>query len=114
MNREPNQNPESFKTGERVRIYLGYSSDTEIHIREGIVLGHSKNRRWRSGNSGNEGPCLELKVERTGVLERQEPREVKILNRAGGNYVSGRIKTEQVKPYSAQYFYHCISGAETL
>jgi hypothetical protein len=113
----PSENPREFGIGEKVRIYLGYLTDTEIHIREGTVLGHKQDRHWRGCNpsSGFTGDALELMVEKTGLLERTNPRKVGILHRATGYFVLGQVKTEEtMKPYKGQYFYACISGAERI
>jgi hypothetical protein len=99
-----------LRKGQGVRLYLGYKTDTEIHIREGIIIGQTQANR-----SVFLEKALELRVTRRGRLIREDPREVEVLHLDTGYVVKGRVKTEKVeKPYIRSYAYHCISAAEKI
>ena len=114
--REPDTDLRSFEPGERVRIYLGYVTDGQIKVREGMVLGHKKEKVWSMGeHTGSTGDALEMRVEKVGTIIAEEPREVSVYHKIAGHWVNGRIYThEPSKPYVRSFFYRCISGAEKI
>jgi len=114
--RTPKQDPKQFKPGERVRIYLGHSTDSEILVREGEVLKHKKNRRWGMGDHlGRIGDALVLRVEKTGKIIRKDSGDISLPHRVTGDWITGKLETETLtRPYTGSYFYSCISGAEKI
>ena len=97
--------PSDFNIGNRIRIFLAYATFQDITIREGIVLSTDKTKRWH-------GKSLELLVDQKGLIIRDEPREVAVLN-ADGYWVQGFPDMKKVENYyKTLYSYHCISRAE--
>src|SRR4030042_5193534 len=96
--RTPRDNPREYKEGTKVRIFLGYSTDTEIHVREGVVLGHRHNRKWAgSDNLGRTGNALVLRVEKTGELRRGNPGEVSVSHSATNYLIVGYLEMHRLK-----------------
>jgi len=102
--------PDDFNIGSRVRIYLGWVTSTDVFIREGTV---TNTRKEKQGDIGKR-LSLELRVETSGRMSRHEPCDKAVLN-AYGYTVWGHPSTRKVdKPYTASYFYHCITHAEKI
>jgi hypothetical protein len=114
--RTPEDKPKKYAEGERVRIFLGYSTDTEVHVREGEILAHKKNRVWGGPDHlGRSGDALVLLVEKTGDLLRGSPYEISVRHSATGHLVSGHLSMRRTKKqYVGVYFYDRISGAERV
>ncbi len=114
--RTPSDNPKKYREGVKVRIFLGYSTDTEIHAREGVVLAHRKNRTWGGpDNLGRIGDASVLLVEKIGDLRRGNPGEVSVLHSVTDHGVTGYLEMSKTKKhYVGFYFYDCISGAERV
>ena len=109
--REPDEDPRSFVQKQRVRIYLGHVTDTEIHVREGIVVDYRA-----SQENGNRKKALVLRVQSAGPLQRSDPREIIVYNNASSYWVQGNLS--RVKPvtreYEKEFQIRCICGAESL
>ncbi len=103
---KPFYGPEGFKVGEVVRLFLAYSTNQNIRIREGKVLDVRKQKRDRL--------ALQLSVSGMGELWRIEPREVEARN-ADGYLVRGHPHmVSQEQSFKASYLYDCISLAQRL
>ncbi len=102
--------PGDFKVGSRVRIYLGWVTNTNVFIREGTITNTKKEKQGNIGKS----PSLEVRVDSSGWLRRDKPDDKAVLN-AYGYTVWGHPDMEKTdKPYTASYFYHCITHAEKI
>ena len=96
-----------FDLGEKVRIYLAWGTDTEIHIREGEVTNTQIKKKWG-------GDSLQLRVNKKGMLLRREPRDTVVLN-SDGSWVQGTLDLENIdQEYTASYHYSGISLVEKL